>query len=74
MDALKDENSVVFKESQPAAFEAIRDAIYEDGGSELQPSQSSAGLNDLEQLAALRDKGILTEEEFTAKKRQILGL
>lgn len=28
----------------------------------------------LEQLAQLRDKGILTEEEFAAKKRQILGI
>lgn len=28
----------------------------------------------LEQLAALKDKGILTEEEFQAKKKQILGI
>ena len=28
----------------------------------------------LEQLAKLKDQGILTEEEFTAKKAQILGL
>lgn len=28
----------------------------------------------LTQLAALRDQGILTEEEFTAKKEQILGI
>jgi hypothetical protein len=28
----------------------------------------------LQQLAALRDQGILTEEEFTAKKQQILGI
>lgn len=28
----------------------------------------------IEKLASLRDAGILTEEEFTAKKRQILGL
>jgi hypothetical protein len=30
--------------------------------------------DDLEALAELRDKGILTEEEFTAKKKQILGI
>ena len=38
---------------------------------------SSSGNDDLEQLeklASLRDKGILTEEEFQAKKKQILGL
>ena len=28
----------------------------------------------LQQLAALRDQGILTQEEFDAKKRQILGI
>ncbi len=29
---------------------------------------------ELEKLAGLRDKGIITEEEFQAKKKQILGL
>ena len=28
----------------------------------------------LNKLAELRDQGILTEDEFTAKKKQILGL
>ena len=28
----------------------------------------------LQQLAQLRDQGILTEEEFEAKKKQILGI
>ena len=31
-------------------------------------------LDDLERLAALRDKGILTTEEFAEKKKQILGV
>jgi hypothetical protein len=34
----------------------------------------SAQIEELKQLAALRDQGILTEEEFSAKKAQILGL
>lgn len=33
-----------------------------------------SGLDDLEKLAALKEKGIITEEEFKAKKKQILGL
>eukprot|EP01027_Heterolobosea_sp_BB2_P006797 GEZU01010212.1.p2 GENE.GEZU01010212.1~~GEZU01010212.1.p2 ORF type:complete len:168 (-),score=38.31 GEZU01010212.1:834-1283(-) len=39
-------------------------------------SSASSGTNydELERLASLRDKGILTEAEFQAKKRQILGL
>ena len=31
-------------------------------------------LEDLEKLAELKEKGIITEEEFQAKKKQILGL
>jgi hypothetical protein len=41
------------------------------------PSRSSSDispLEELEQLATLRDKGIITEEEFNAKKKQLLGL
>jgi hypothetical protein len=36
--------------------------------------QPTSGIGDLEKLAELRDKGIVTEEEFQAKKKQILGL
>jgi hypothetical protein len=35
---------------------------------------NNSGLNDLEKLADLRDKGIITPDEFEAKKKQILGL
>jgi hypothetical protein len=46
---------------------------------EQQTSESGSGLTDnsveqLEKLAELKDKGILTEEEFQAKKKEILGL
>jgi hypothetical protein len=34
----------------------------------------SPQIQELRQLAALKDQGILTEEEFSAKKAQILGL
>ena len=34
----------------------------------------SAQIEELKQLAALKDQGILTEEEFSAKKAQILGI
>lgn len=34
----------------------------------------SNNLADIETLAVLRDKGILTEEEFSAKKKQLLGI
>jgi len=34
----------------------------------------SVQIEQVKQLAALKDQGILTEEEFSAKKAQILGL
>jgi hypothetical protein len=30
--------------------------------------------DELEKLAGLRDQGVITEEEFEAKKKQVLGL
>jgi hypothetical protein len=38
------------------------------------PAAGNSGLNDLEKLADLRDKGIITTADFEAKKKQILGL
>jgi len=31
-------------------------------------------VGELERLAELRDQGIITDEEFEAKKKQILGI
>jgi len=38
------------------------------------PAGSGDYMAELEKLASLRDAGILTDEEFNAKKAQILGL
>lgn len=38
------------------------------------PAASDDMFAQLEKLGALRDKGILTDAEFDAKKKQILGL
>jgi hypothetical protein len=35
---------------------------------------ADAGIGELQQLAQLHDQGILTDEEFAAKKAQILGI
>jgi len=41
-----------------------------------QPAQTETdvAMAEIRQLAALRDQGLLTEEEFSAKKKQILGI
>lgn len=53
-------------------FQRIRNEFDKPvgGGSNL----TSMSLEDLERLGTLRDKGLLTEAEFEAKKRKILGL
>lgn len=37
-------------------------------------ADTSSSLSDLERLAALKDRGILTADEFAAKKKELLGL
>lgn len=73
--ATSDENSVMFSSAQSADFQKMKHLIEQQRTKISAPTVSSAsGLDDLEKLASLRDKGILTEEEFQAKKKQILGL
>ena len=38
------------------------------------PGEETSYLEELEQLAALRDQGIISDEDFEAKKGQLLGL
>lgn len=77
IDATKDENTVMFNKKQQPDFIKIKKKVDELMS---QPKQSTSGnsnnsdLNDLEKLAELKDKGIITEEEFAAKKKQILGI
>jgi hypothetical protein len=37
-------------------------------------SETDDAVDEIRKLAALRDQGLLTEEEFAAKKKQILGI
>jgi len=49
----------------------IQDSTSKPSTSTTSPS---GGLEELEKLADLKNKGIITEEEFAQKKKQILGL
>lgn len=39
-----------------------------------QPAPSLSAADEIEKLASLLERGILTQEEFDAKKKQLLGL
>lgn len=63
-------------DAEVAAIEAA-DAEPDAPAAPPPPAQAQPApdyITQLERLGALRDQGILTDEEFEAKKRQILGL
>jgi hypothetical protein len=41
---------------------------------EYEGSEDTSYLDELERLGQLRDEGIITKEEFQAKKKELLGL
>ena len=52
-----------------------QDFILEEIKDNPKPNQSNtSNLDEIEKLSLLKDKGILTQEEFDAKKKQLLGL
>lgn len=73
-EATQDENSVVFRISQQDDFVKIKAAVEERMLGVESPPTHQTYLDELEKLAELRDKGIITEEEFKEKKKQILGI
>ena len=69
--------TVAFKPGQQGAFEAFREMLVANmtaGGAAKAPSAATTDLDQLDKLASLRDRGIITEEEFGRKKKQLLGL
>jgi hypothetical protein len=75
--ATADENTVMFKKSQMADFEKLRDHLEDlisrrmnGGGGAPAPVDVA---DELAKLAKLRDQGILSEEEFAKAKAKLLG-
>ena len=74
-EAVKDENTVSFQTSKTAKqFHEAKEIIESQMNQAQESHTGKSGISELEQLADLKDKGILTEEEFATKKKQILGL
>lgn len=71
----QDENTVVFTNNQQPAFQAFRDELQKRiTGAKTPSSAQFSAYDELEKLASLRDRGIVSEEEFQQKKKKILGL
>jgi hypothetical protein len=70
-DPLQDENAIEF--DKPAdEFRALRDLIQAKMAAEKAPSRISLA-DELEKLAGLLERGVLTPEEFAAQKARLLG-
>jgi len=67
-----DENSINFYQKSNASFEEAKSLIEQKIGSADNIKTSVA--DELEKLASLKEKGIITQDEFNAKKKQLLGL
>ena len=74
-NAAKDENAVVFSRSHAAEFEGLREAVEQYIASHhagMRGSSVSDVPDQIGKLGELRDQGLLTEEEFAAKKADLL--
>jgi Short C-terminal domain/Domain of unknown function (DUF4429) len=75
LQGTQDENSVMFRVGQQPAFEALRDELQKRISSPKEPSSKQLSpMDELEKLASLRDKGIVSEDEFQKKKKELLDL
>jgi hypothetical protein len=68
----RDENTVIFYRRQMREFEKLRAAVEAAIQRGAQPHGASVP-GQIAQLAGLRDRGILTEAEFAAKKASLLS-
>ncbi|MGM7724369.1 SHOCT domain-containing protein [Metabacillus sp. Hm71] len=76
-DAAKDENTIMCNNAkQFEGFEKAKALIeeYQDALESGSSTPSSTDADELKKFAELRDQGVITEEEFNAKKKQILGI
>jgi hypothetical protein len=71
----QDENTVMFADN--AAFEFAKSLIEQYQQAMRAPAPQAAApsaADELAKFAALRDSGVISQEDFEAKKRQLLGI
>ena len=77
--AVNDENSIVFQPDQLPLAREILSFIEEGRKTEKLPAQTAAvqqisAADELKKFKELLDMGVINQEEFDAKKKQLLGL
>ena len=75
-NAMRDENAVTFRRGHAKGFNMIRAAVEHHIAAHHAGARSGAGEPDIpeqiKKLAELRDQKLITDEEFEAKKAQLL--
>jgi len=69
-----DENTINFLIGKNKIFEEAKTLLEEKINSSIVNKSQFSELDELEKLATLKEKGIITEEEFNIKKKSILRL
>lgn len=59
---------------QPFAKGKLDEAIKQAMSGSRSVSSNSSNLDELQKLADLKERGVINQEEFEAKKKQLLGL
>ena len=78
LEATKDENAVLFEKKQQGNFEAVRNLIEDKMRSRAKEGSptvvsGNSDVDELERLASLLERGLLTRAEFDLKKSKILS-
>lgn len=76
-DAARDENSVVFPKDKNEKAEKIKAFIEKKIAERSNPAQSAGAVSAADEILKLKqlpDAGIITADEFEAKKKQLLGV
>lgn len=71
--AQKDENSVLFNVFDNEDFELLRSLVNEAMNAPVMTASSTSVAEQLEKLAGLLERGLLTDKEFIAEKKKLLG-
>jgi len=77
IDAAKNENTVMFRKKDLKKFlecKALVERYIEQAQSSKPQVAATSDADELAKWLALKETGAITEEEFQAKKKQILGL
>lgn len=69
---VNDENAVIFRRKHNKDFEELKRRIDEAIIASSSRQSEKSSLSDLEKLAELKEKGVLSEEEYNSKKQELL--